>query len=104
MPLEAKRKYLAKQTLTNKYSEFKSAYHLVMAFCCLIRANFLISKDGFAIFVGDWMPELELCKVGSNLLHKRGPRIFQLFQLCQFSTSPKHFIWREQNWGSLALI
>jgi hypothetical protein len=25
------------------------------------------------------MPELELCKVGSNLLHKLGPRIFLLF-------------------------
>jgi hypothetical protein len=34
MPPEPKRKYLAKQTSTNKYSEFKSAYHLVMAFCC----------------------------------------------------------------------
>jgi hypothetical protein len=32
-----------------------------------------LSKDGVAIFVGDQMPELELCKVGSNLLHKRGP-------------------------------
>jgi hypothetical protein len=34
MSLEPKRKYLAKQTLTNKYSAFKSAYHLEMAFCC----------------------------------------------------------------------
>jgi hypothetical protein len=32
------------------------------------------------------MLELELCKVGSNLLHKRGPWIFRLFKLCQFST------------------
>jgi hypothetical protein len=29
MSLEPKRKYLAKQTLTNKYSEFKSTYHLI---------------------------------------------------------------------------
>jgi hypothetical protein len=34
MSLEPKRKYLAKQTLTNKYSEFKSTYHLLIAFCC----------------------------------------------------------------------
>jgi hypothetical protein len=34
MSLQPKRKYLAKQTLTNKYSEFQSAYHLVMACCC----------------------------------------------------------------------
>jgi hypothetical protein len=30
MSLQPKRTYLAKQTLTNKYSEFQSAYHLVM--------------------------------------------------------------------------
>jgi hypothetical protein len=28
----------------------------------------MLSKDGFAISVGGRMPELELCKVGSNLL------------------------------------
>jgi hypothetical protein len=32
-----------------------------------------LSKDGVAIFVDGRMLELELCKVGSNLLHKRGP-------------------------------
>jgi hypothetical protein len=26
------------------------------------------------------MPQLKLCKVGSNLLHKLGPRIFRLFK------------------------
>jgi hypothetical protein len=36
LSLQPKRTYLAKQTLTNKYSEFQCAYHLVMAFCCLI--------------------------------------------------------------------
>jgi hypothetical protein len=29
-----------------------------------------LSKDRCAIVVGGRMPELELCKVGSNLLHK----------------------------------
>jgi hypothetical protein len=44
-----------------------------------------LSKDRFAIFVGGRMPELELCKVESNLLHKLGPIFFRLFKLCQFS-------------------
>jgi hypothetical protein len=36
------------------------------------------------------MPELELCKVGSNLQHKLWPQIFRLFKLCQFWTCWRH--------------
>jgi hypothetical protein len=42
------------------------------------------------LWAGGRMPELELCKFGSNLLHKLGPRIFRRFKLLSISTRYRH--------------
>jgi hypothetical protein len=41
----------------------------------------LLSKDGFSIFVGGRMPELELCKVGSNCVD---PEFFDFLNFINF--------------------